>query len=94
LEAIDEGFLALGESVRQALYWHLENHFSLKRDEIPNKPKEFADALKNIFGAGAEVLFKIIVKRLYKKLNLTFEDVKGWSFMDYIENARKSIKGV
>jgi hypothetical protein len=94
LEAVDEGFLALGHSVRQALYWHLENRFSLKRDEIPNKPKEFAEALKNIFGAGAEILFKIIVKRFYKKLGLTFEDVEGWSFMDYVENAKKSIKGI
>jgi hypothetical protein len=94
LEAVDEGFLALGVSVRQALYWRLENRFSIKRDEIPNKPKEFAEALKNIFGAGTEILLKIIIKRFYKKLNLTFKDVEDWSFIDYVENAKKSIKEV
>jgi len=71
LEAVDEGFLALGESVRQAIYWHLENRFSIKRSEIPNKLKEFMEALRNMFGAGAEILLKVIIKRFYMKLNLT-----------------------
>ena len=92
LEAVDEGFLALGESVRQAIYWHLENRFSIKRNEIPNRLKEFMEALKNMFGAGAEILLKVIIKRFYIKLNLNFKDVEGWSFIDYVENAKKSIK--
>jgi len=92
LEAVDEGFLALGESVRQAIYWHLENRFSIRRDEIPDRLKEFMEALKNMFGAGAEILLKVIIKRFYMKLNLTFKDIEGWSFIDYVENAKKSIK--
>jgi hypothetical protein len=74
LEAVDEGFLALGGSVRRALYWHLENRFPLRRDKIPNRPGEFSEALKNMFGAGAEILLK--VKRFYKKLGLAFKDVE------------------
>ena len=92
LEAVDEGFLALGDSVRQAIYWHLENRFSIKRNEIPNRLKEFIEALKNIFGEGAEILLKIIIKRFYIKLNLNFKEVENWSFIDYVENAKKSIK--
>ena len=92
MEAVDEGFLALGDSIRQAIYWHLENRFSIKQNEIPNKLKEFMEALKNMFGSGAEILLKIIIKRFYIKLNLKFKDVEGWSFIDYIENAKKLIK--
>jgi len=92
LEAIDEGFLALGDSVRQAIYWHLENRFSIKRSEIPNKLKEFMEALRNMFGAGAEILLKVIIKRFYMKLNLNFKDIEDWNFIDYVENAKKSIK--
>jgi hypothetical protein len=50
------------------------------------------EALKNMFGAGAEILLKVIIKRFYMKLNLTFKDIEGWSFIDYVENAKKSIK--
>ena len=92
LEAIDEGFLALGESVRQVIYWRLENRFSLSRGEIPNRLKEFIEALNNMFGAGAEILLKIIIKRLYTKLNLNFKDVENWNFIDYVENAKKLIE--
>ncbi len=45
-----------------------------------------------MFNAGAEILLKIIIKRFYIKLNLKFKDVEGWSFIDYVENAKKSIK--
>jgi len=34
LDAIDEGLLALGESVRQAIYWRLENKYNLKRMKL------------------------------------------------------------
>jgi hypothetical protein len=36
---------------------------------------------------------KITVERFYRKLQLVFKDGGGWSFMDYVENAKKSIKG-
>jgi len=48
LDAIDEGLLALGESVRQAIYWRLENKYNLKKDEIINKLNEFDEGLKGL----------------------------------------------
>jgi hypothetical protein len=47
------------------------------------------EALRNMFGEGAEILLKVIIKRFYIKLNLTFKDVENWSFIDYVENAKK-----
>ncbi|MEM2896552.1 MAG: hypothetical protein QW265_05800 [Candidatus Bathyarchaeia archaeon] len=35
LESIDEGFLKLGESVKHAVYWHIEKSYGIKREEIP-----------------------------------------------------------
>ena len=94
LESVDEGFLALGDSVRRAMYWHLENRFSLKRDEIPDRPGVFAEALRDMLGAGADVLLRIMAKRLYEGLGLAFEERPGWGFADYVENAKESVKGV
>ncbi len=92
LEAVDEGLLALGESVRQAIYWHLENKYFIKREEIPDKPEKFNEALKTMIGEGANVLLKLMVKRLYNKLGLNFEEKPNWSFKDYVEYAKKNIK--
>ncbi|MBS7655945.1 hypothetical protein KEJ50_05545 [Candidatus Bathyarchaeota archaeon] len=91
MEIIDEALLALGESVRQAIYWHLENKYNLKKDEIINKLNEFDEALKGMLGVGARVLLKIVVKRLYEKLGLKLEEEPKWNFKDYIECAKKKI---
>ena len=89
LEAVDEGLLALGESVRHAIYWHLEKRGSIRRDEVPDRPEDFVSALEGLFGAGAKILERAMVKHLYSKLGLTFKRVEGWGFLDYIEDAKK-----
>ncbi|MGC8848863.1 MAG: hypothetical protein ACP5QI_00115 [Candidatus Bathyarchaeia archaeon] len=90
LEAVDEGLLALGESVRRAIYHHLESRLSIKRGEIPDKPGRFAEALRDALGAAADVLLNFMARRLYAKLGLNFEEKPGWGFKDYVEDAEKS----
>jgi len=92
LEAVDEALLALGEHVRQAIYWHLEKKRSISRDEIPDKLKDFASALSDLCGAGGKVLENIIVKRLYSKLGLPFKELDRYDFNAYIEEAKRRIK--
>jgi len=86
MEAVDEGLKSLGESVRQMIFYHLENTYSVKRQDIPKKPKAFAEGLEKIFGVGALVLEKIIVKTLYSKLGLKYEDKKDFVFIDYLKD--------
>jgi len=86
MEAVDESLKSLGESVRQMIFFHLENSYSIKRHDIPKKPEAFAEGLEKIFGKGASVLEKIIVKTLYSKLGLEFEDKKDFVFMDYLRD--------
>jgi hypothetical protein len=90
-EAVDEALLELSESVRSSLYWFLENYRDLKREEIPLKPEEFMKALKAIFGEGADIILKWVVRKLYAKLGLAFEEKAGWGFMDYVKQAEKQI---
>lgn len=53
-------------------------------------------ARAKIFGVGASILEKIILKNLYSKLGLKYEDKKSYTFGDYVkevkEAARKSQK--
>jgi len=86
MEAVDESLKSLGESVRQMIFFHLEKSYSLKRQNIPKKPEAFAEGLEKIFGVGALVLEKIIVKTLYSKLGLEYEDKKDFVFIDYLRN--------
>ncbi|MGC8961940.1 MAG: hypothetical protein ACP5K1_05820, partial [Candidatus Bathyarchaeia archaeon] len=74
LEAVDEGLLALGSSVRGTIYRYIERRYSIRRDEIPSRPGEFAVALGDMLGAGAKVLLNFMARRLYAKLGLRFEE--------------------
>jgi hypothetical protein len=90
LDAIDEGLSSLGESSKQAIFFHIELSFRLKKDEIPTNLTEFSKALEKLFGAGAEYLEKVIAKRLYFRLGLEFEDAEYFDFLECIENLKKS----
>ncbi len=73
LEAIDEGLSLLGETAKQAVYFHLEKTFKINRQDIPHKIEEFTDALEKIFGDGAKILEIQIMKCIYKKVGFTFK---------------------
>ena len=92
LEAVDEGLLALGESVRQAIYRHMDRRYSIRREDLPEKAGEFAEALRDMLGAASEVLLKYMARRLYAKLKLGYEEKPDWSFLDYVNHARKAVE--
>jgi hypothetical protein len=88
-EAVDEGLLTLGESGREAVYFHLNNTYSLKKEDVPDKPQAFDEALRKIFGVGADVIERSVVKRLYSKLEIDFIENKNYGFANYINDAAK-----
>jgi len=93
LEAVDEGLSSLGQTSRQAIYFHLEKSFSIKKQEIPCKIEVFADAMEKIFGGGANFLEILIMKRLHEKTGATFElhGSTGFVFAEYVAELRKSL---
>jgi hypothetical protein len=91
LEAVDHGLLSLGENPRKAIYFHLKRSFQLQRESIPKETDEFSRALNTIFGPGAEVIEKYILKELYQRLELNFEEKVGLTFADYVREAKKLV---
>ena len=91
LEAVDEQLASLGESSKQALYFHLERGFNIRKQEIPKKTEAFVGAMEKIFGQGADYLEILIMKRLHSKIGL---DVRlgnpNLTFAEYVEAAMKS----
>jgi hypothetical protein len=73
LESVDEGFLALGETVREALYQYIHSKYQLRREEIPGNLETFHQALQNL-DAGAKIMEKLIAKNLCTRLGLNFTE--------------------
>lgn len=92
LEAVDCALLAFGEAPRKVIYYRLNKSFKLQIENIPEDTDKFAQALNTIFGLGAEVIEKLIVKNLYRKLNLNFEEKANFEIDDYISLAREVAK--
>jgi len=90
LEAVDEQLTSLGESSKQALYFHLEKGFNIKKQEIPQKTEAFVDAMEKIFGQGADYLEILIMKRLHSKIGLEVKlTTPSLTFAEYVQAAEK-----
>jgi hypothetical protein len=89
LEAIEEGLAYLGESPKQAIFFHLENTFNLRVSNIPQNLEEFKEALRKIFGPGALYLERLILERLCRKLNMKFE-MENLDLVSVVESLKKS----
>jgi hypothetical protein len=91
LEAVDSGFSLLGESAKQATYFHLEKDFRIARGDIPRRIDDFANALEEMFGFGAKFIEVQIMRKLYENVRgfkyvLKKEDIV---FTEYVAAIRK-----
>jgi hypothetical protein len=94
-EAVDEGLSSLGDSSKQAIYFHLEKSFNIKRQEIPNRIEDFTNALEKIFGLGANFLEILIEERLNEKTGKNNRNQKKQSMTlaQYIKSIEKHLAG-
>jgi hypothetical protein len=92
LSAIDEALTSLGESVKQSIYFHIENKFSVARNEIPGNLQGFQGGLEKIFGTGAQFIEVLIMKNLHAKIGLPLiiEKSGQLEFIDYVNTAKQS----
>ena len=91
LDAVEESLSSLGDSPKQAILFHLESSFKIKKEHIPENITEFTKALENIFGPGAVYLEKLIIRRLYEKLGFEAEDVGNLDFLESVNEVRKRL---
>jgi hypothetical protein len=95
LRAIDEALNSLGESVSQSIYFHIENKFSVARNEIPENLQQFQGGLKEIFGAGAQFIESLIMKNVHTKMEYPRATVKSeqFEFIEYLDAAKQGYLG-
>ncbi len=92
IEAVDEGLLMLGENGRDVVYFRLKQSYALQKDDISGHPEIFVECLRSIFGSGAEVIERAVIKCLYSKLGIEFNAKKGFGFLEYLKEARKAFE--
>jgi hypothetical protein len=92
LNATDDAFFSIGESVKQSIYFHLEERFKLKRKQIPTNLKKFQTALEKIFGSGARFIEILIMKNLYLKVGVSSSvgDNCDIEFIAYVNEIKQS----
>lgn len=91
LSAIDEALGSLGESVKQSIYFHIENKFSVSRSDIPENLNQFQGGLEKIFGTGAQFIEILIMKNLHAKIGvpLMMGKRKRLEFIEYVDAAKQ-----
>jgi hypothetical protein len=94
LEAVDEALASLGESSKQAIYFHIEKTFNIRKQEIPRKIEAFTLAVEKIFGPGANFLESLILKRLYEKADLNGKEssFKNLTFAETIVAVKRTME--
>jgi len=92
IEAVDEGLASLGESAKQAIYFHLEDKFKIVKKDIPYRLEDFTDGLEKIFGLGAHFIEILIMKSLFEKIGqpLEWNQSKELVFVEYVAAAKRS----
>lgn len=72
LYVLDESMRNIfGETTAKAVYYHLQQGYLLKFEDIPEKPQIFAKAIREIFGeAGADVIETLLVRNLCEKFGV------------------------
>ncbi|MDH7563796.1 MAG: hypothetical protein QHH24_02790 [Candidatus Bathyarchaeota archaeon] len=89
LSAVDESLSSLGDSSKQAIFFHLENTFQIKKENIPASLTEFTNALEGIFGSGATYLEQLIAKNLCRKLGIRLEDAERLDLAKFLEQVQR-----
>ena len=72
LECVDAGMDTIGGTSKRIVYWYLAQKRSITRDGIVDDPNAFIDALKTLFGQGAGILERTIIRQLRQTFNVTF----------------------
>ena len=67
----------------------LELNTPLKRSEIADKPELFAEELESLLGDGAKVIEERMIRNLYAKIGSKFTEIDGYTFPDYVKDAKE-----
>jgi len=90
MEAVDDGLLVLGASVRDTIYYTVERDYQIRCQDILGRAEDFHKALERLFGPGARIIEKLIAKSLCSKLGIPLVTSENWTLADYLYYAKRA----
>ncbi len=89
LKTIDDSLKQVfGDNAAQIIYHYLDNNYSIKQEEIPEKLEAFTEGLAHFFGSGARVVENIILTNLNSKIDPKYKMKEGRNFTDYVNELK------
>lgn len=88
-KSIETALDSLGENVGQVILYHIEKEYSLKVDEIVDRPESFLEALQGIFGDGAFTLEQIVVDTVLRNIPVSRETLQTRRFCRLMAELRQ-----
>lgn len=91
-DTVENVFSSLGESCKQTIYFHLENHYNINKRDIATRIEDFAEALEEMFGTAATLIEIKIMRELFSKVQ-TFKyspKQNALSFTNYLKKLSHS----
>ena len=96
VESIDETITALlSQEVSKAIFTHLDQGYSISKQQVPEQLELLFSTLESIFGTpSSKTISKAIAKRLYTKLGLTFpkHDSPSLTLIEYVGEAKIKLR--
>jgi len=90
--SIEEGLDSIGGGVGQTILYHIDKKYSLKVDDMVERPDSLMEALKGIFGAGAFTLEEILVKAVLRNMPIPKEDLRTRRFCPLVTGLKHKAK--
>ena len=93
LEAFEETLTALlGSDVLTALNATLLKDYDVSRDELPYRFDTLIVVLTQVLGVrNANTIGRSIIRKLFSKLNIEFDDLSDYAFNQYLEKAKQTL---
>jgi len=90
--AVEEGLSILGKDVAPIIFYHIDNTFGLKAQDILKEPDSFVAALEAIFGCGAATIEKLIILSICANIGLNPKSVAEFTLSDCLKEAEIVLK--
>ncbi len=90
--SIETALDSLGGKVGQVILYHIEKQYSLKVEDIIDRPESFMGALQGIFGDGAFTLEQIVVETVLRNIPVARENLQTRRFCRLMAELRQRIE--
>lgn len=95
LESIDESLTdVLSQRVSNDVFVLMETRFGIKRDDLPQRIRDFENHITVFFGAAAPVLIRLFVRNLCAKLQIPYRQEPDYNLQMYLEDCIRRWKEI